>query len=47
VLDPYCGSGTTCVAAKELSRNYLGIELNPKYCEMAQRRINNTQESMF
>lgn len=39
VLDPFSGAGTTCMVAKKLCRNYLGIELNPKYCEMAERRI--------
>lgn len=39
VLDPFMGSGTTAVVAKRLGRNYLGIELNPKYIEMAKRRI--------
>ncbi len=39
VLDPFMGSGTTAVVAKKLGRNYLGIELNPKYIEMAKRRI--------
>lgn len=39
VLDPFMGSGTTAVVAKRLGRNYIGIELNPKYIEMAKRRI--------
>jgi DNA modification methylase len=39
VLDPFIGSGTTAVAAKKLGRNYMGIDLNPKYIEMAKRRI--------
>jgi len=39
VLDPFMGSGTTAVAAKRLGRNYLGIELNPKYIKMAEKRI--------
>lgn len=39
VLDPFMGSGTTAVVAKRLGRNYLGIELNPQYIEMAERRI--------
>lgn len=40
VLDPFCGSGTTCVAAKTLNRNYLGIEINPEYVELANERLN-------
>jgi site-specific DNA-methyltransferase (adenine-specific) len=39
VLDIFLGSGTTAVVAKKLGRNWIGIELNPKYVEMAQKRI--------
>jgi DNA modification methylase len=39
VLDPFMGSGTTCKAAKELGRNFLGFEINPEYCKIAERRI--------
>ena len=42
VLDPFMGSGTTAVVAKKLGRQWLGIELNEKYIEMANRRIENT-----
>lgn len=47
VLDPFCGSGTTCLAAKNLKRNYLGIEINPEYVNLANERlkqVNFTQE---
>jgi site-specific DNA-methyltransferase (adenine-specific) len=49
VLDPFMGSGTTGVVAKQLKRFYVGIELNPKYVEMAEKRIKNTlvQEQLF
>jgi len=40
VLDPFVGSGTTCIAAKQLVRKYIGIEINPKYVVLAQARIN-------
>jgi DNA modification methylase len=43
VLDPFMGSGTTAVVAKKLGRNYIGIELNPKYIQLAEERIKNTQ----
>lgn len=39
VLDPFMGSGTTAVVAQKLGRKYLGIESNPEYCEMANRRL--------
>ena len=34
-----CGSGTTCVAAYELKRKYIGIDISPEYCELARQRI--------
>jgi DNA modification methylase len=39
VLDPFFGAGTTGVVAKKLNRDYLGIELNPDYIDIATRRI--------
>jgi site-specific DNA-methyltransferase (adenine-specific) len=39
VLDPFMGAGTTGLVARKLNRNYVGIELNPTYTEIAQRRI--------
>ena len=47
ILDPMVGSGTTGCACKELGRNFIGIELNPKYIEMAEKRIQNTQGSLL
>lgn len=40
ILDPFLGSGTTCLAAKHLNRNYLGFEINPDYYEIAVKRLN-------
>lgn len=39
ILDPFLGSGTTAVACKYLKRNFIGIEINPKYCEIARQRL--------
>jgi DNA modification methylase len=38
ILDPFAGAGTTCMVAKKLGRYYVGIELNPEYCKMAEKR---------
>jgi DNA modification methylase len=46
VLDPLCGSGTTLVVAKKLGRNYIGIEINPAYVEMARRRLEAVSERL-
>ena len=39
VFDPFCGSGTSCVAAKMLDRNYSGVDIDEECCEMTRQRI--------
>lgn len=41
VLDPFMGSGSTCLAAKELNREYYGFEIDEKYYDIAKKRIEN------
>lgn len=41
VLDPFFGSGSTCVAAKNLGRDYVGYDTEIKYCMLAKRRLEN------
>jgi DNA modification methylase len=43
VLDPCMGSGTTGVACKQLNRNFIGIEINKEYFEIAKNRIEKSQ----
>lgn len=39
ILDPFLGSGTTLIACLELNRKGIGVEINPKYCELAVKRL--------
>jgi 16S rRNA G966 N2-methylase RsmD/transcriptional regulator with XRE-family HTH domain len=39
ILDPFCGSGTTCIAAEQLHRRWIGIEMNTDYIEICKKRI--------
>jgi DNA modification methylase len=39
VLDPFCGSGTSMVAAETLDRKWLGVELSQNYTEVAKKRV--------
>ena len=50
VLDPFCGSGSTLIAAKSLGREYIGFEANEEYAKIAEERLKNeksTQPSLF
>ena len=41
VFDPMCGSGTTCVAALDNKRNFIGIDISSEYCELAKKRVDS------
>lgn len=43
ILDPFCGSGTTCLAARLNGRRYVGYDIDPEYCRLAEERL--AQES--
>ncbi len=46
ILDPMNGSGTTCKAAKQLGRNYIGIDISLEYCEIARNRIGELNQEV-
>ena len=46
ILDPFMGSGTTAIACLQTNRNFIGIELEPKYVEIANRRIEEFKQQM-
>ena len=43
VLDPFNGSGSTCVAAKTTGRTYVGVDLSTAYCEIAEQRVQSAE----
>ena len=49
VLDPMCGSGTTCKMAMVNNRNYIGIDISEEYCEIARKRVaeHEQQQTLF
>lgn len=47
VLDPFTGSGTTILAAINSGRNSIGIEIDPEYCKLAMRRLNDECGGLF
>jgi len=47
VLDPFMGTGTTNLAAGNWGRNSIGFEIEPKYYEMAVRRLNDIRETQL
>ncbi|MCR4918360.1 MAG: site-specific DNA-methyltransferase [Prevotella sp.] len=44
VFDPFLGSGTTAVVARQLGRHYCGVEINKEYCLRAAKRLLNAQK---
>lgn len=46
VIDPYCGSGTTLVAAKILDNNFIGIEISDEYIKFAEKRLLNYKDEI-
>ena len=47
VLDPFCGSGTTLVAAELLDRRYIGIDINQNTIDKAHKRLNEAKMPLF
>ena len=47
VLDPFIGSGTTAVAAKQMGRRYVGIDVNEEYCQIARERLMRIQPRLL
>lgn len=47
ILDPFVGSGTTAIAAKQLGFNYIAIDSNKKYIKIASERLNKAQKMLF
>lgn len=47
IFDPFLGSGTTAIACKMLKRNYVGCEISPEYCKIAEERIKSISNTLF
>lgn len=47
ILDPFVGSGTTCISAKMFNRNFIGIEKSKEYCKIAEARIKAIEPRLF
>jgi site-specific DNA-methyltransferase (adenine-specific) len=41
VLDPFCGAGSVCIAARDMGRDYIGIDLSEEYCRLARERLDS------
>jgi len=47
IIDPFCGSGTTCIAAANTGRHFVGIEIDEGHCASARRRVREAQNTLF
>lgn len=47
VLDPFCGTGTTCLAAMQCDRNSVGVDIDEEYCKQAARRLLSEGKGLF
>ena len=47
VLDPFCGTGTTMLAAMRTGRNSIGVDVDAEYCRLAARRLKGETASLF
>lgn len=47
IFDPFMGIGTTAMSAKQLKRNYIGCEISPEYCKIAEDRIKSISNTLF
>ncbi len=47
VLDPFCGTGTTMLAALRNGRNSIGVEIEPEYCKIAARQLKAESNNLF
>ena len=47
ILDPFCGTGTTMLAAMKANRNSIGIEIEPEYCKMTFKRLQREGQTFF
>ena len=45
-FDPFMGGGSTAIAALELGRKFIGVELDPRWFDMASRRVEDAQKQM-
>lgn len=47
VMDPFMGAGTTGVVCKKIGRDFIGIDISQKYCDLAQKRIDKVENEIF